>query len=89
MSLATSVDDKGEVHTQDNNFTVTGAKDIANVDLNLPEFMDLCLEEDDRRFAGYDPRLLRPTTAPAIARVIRDVGRGWQFVSGLVRANRH
>ncbi|OAG73920.1 hypothetical protein Amal_03991 [Acetobacter malorum] len=51
--------------------------------------MDLCLEEDDRRFAGYDPRLLRPTTAPAIARVIRDVGRGWQFVSGLVRANRH
>ncbi len=89
MNLATSVDEKGEVHTQDNNFTVTGAKDIANVDLNLPEFIDLCLEEDDRRFAGYDSRLLRPTTAPAIGRVIRDVGRGWQFVSGLVRANRH
>lgn len=87
LSLAKDVDDKGEVHTQDNNFTVTGAKDIASVQLSLPDFMDLCLEEDDRRFAGYDKRLLRPTTAPAIARVIRDVGRGWQFVSGLVKAN--
>ncbi|MGO2957910.1 MAG: ferritin-like domain-containing protein [Acetobacter sp.] len=88
LSLAKTVDDKGEVHTQDNNFTVTGAKDIASVDLNLPDFMDLCLTEDERRFSGYDPRLLRPTTAPAIGRTIRNVCRGWQFVSGLVKANR-
>lgn len=87
MSLAKTVDDKGEVHTQDNNFTVTGAKDISSVQLTLPDFMDLCLEEDDRRFAGYDKRLLRPTTAPAIAKVIRNTCRGWQFVTGLVKAN--
>ena len=25
-------------------------------------------EENDRRFAGYDPRLLRPTTVPRLVR---------------------
>jgi hypothetical protein len=32
--------------------------------------MAVCLAENDRRFAGYDPRLLRPTTTPAIARLV-------------------
>ncbi|CEF57080.1 ferritin family protein [Acetobacter ghanensis] len=88
MSLARTVDDSGQVHTQDNNFTVTGTKEVTNIQISLPDFMDLCLEEDDRRFAGYDSRLLRPTTTPAIAKVIRDVGRAWEFTSGIFKANR-
>ncbi|MBO7072908.1 MAG: ferritin-like domain-containing protein, partial [Acetobacter sp.] len=78
-----TVDDKGQEHTQDNNFTVTGTKDMTNAKISLPDFMELCLSEDARRFSGYDPRLLRPTTPPFIARVIRNVGRCWEFVRSL------
>ena len=88
LSLVRTVDDKGQVHTQDNNFTVTGTKEVANIDITLPDFMDLCLQEDDRRFAGYDSRLLRPKPAPFIARVLRGAGRCWEFASGMVKANR-
>ena len=88
LALVRTVDDEGQVHTQDNNFTVTGTKEVTNIQITLPDFMQLCLDEDDRRFSGYDPRLLRPTTTPAIARVIRDVGRCWEFASSLFKANR-
>ena len=54
----------------DNNFTVTGAKSVADVDIGIKELMALCLAEDARRFAGYDPRLRRPTTTPFLARVV-------------------
>jgi hypothetical protein len=37
--------------------------------------MVICLSENDRRFAGYDPRLLRPTTTPALARFAVRLGR--------------
>jgi hypothetical protein len=41
--------------------------------------MAVCLAENDRRFAGYDHRLLRPTTAPFLARMavgaVRLLGR--------------
>lgn len=80
IGLARSVDSDGVEHTQDNNFTVNGAKDMTAEDLSLADFLELCLAEDQRRFSGYDPRLLRPTTTPAIARAIifitRLFGRG-------------
>ena len=56
---------------QDNNFTVTGSKAVSDVEVSVPELMGLCLAENDRRFAGYDKRLLRPTTEPALARFAR------------------
>jgi hypothetical protein len=30
--------------------------------------MTVCLSENDRRFAGYDSRLLRPDTVPRLVR---------------------
>jgi hypothetical protein len=61
----------GGKSAQDNNFTVTGSKAVSDVDIGVRELMDLCVSENDRRFAGYDPRLLRPTTMPALVRLAR------------------
>ena len=33
--------------------------------------INICLEEDKKRMAGYDQRLLRPTTMPRLARMAR------------------
>jgi hypothetical protein len=63
--------DGGKGNPQDNNFTVNGSKAVSDVDVSVPELMGLCLTENDRRFAGYDPRLLRPTTMPALVRFAR------------------
>ena len=52
---------------QDNNFTVTGA-DQLGADINASELISVCLAENDRRLAHYDPRLKRPSTVPALAR---------------------
>lgn len=56
---------------EDNNFTVTGGKAVADVDISTRALMDLCLAENDHRFAGYDPRLRRPTTMPSLVRFAR------------------
>jgi len=63
---------------QDNNFTVTGAKQVG-ADIEVAELIDLCLAENDRRMARYDPRLPRPNFVPALARFARRfmrAGRG-------------
>jgi hypothetical protein len=57
-----------EAKPQDYNFTVTGAKSVTDTDISLRDLMQLCLSENDRRFSGYDRRLLRPTTMPALTR---------------------
>jgi hypothetical protein len=59
----------------DNNFTLTGSKAVSDVDINPLDLMAICLTENDRRFAGYDRRLLRPTTTPALARLAVRLGR--------------
>ena len=56
--------------TQDNNFTVTGAKQVG-ADIEVAELIDICLSENARRMAPYDPRLLRPSTVPALVRFTR------------------
>ncbi len=70
IGLARGMDgDSGNSKAQDNNFTVTGSKAVSDVDISLPDLMRLCLHENDRRFAGYDARLLRPTTMPFLTRL--------------------
>ncbi|HTW29779.1 MAG TPA: ferritin family protein [Acetobacteraceae bacterium] len=55
----------------DNNFTVTGAEAVGGADIDTAMLMDTCLAENDRRLAGYDERLLRPTTVPSLVRFAR------------------
>jgi hypothetical protein len=55
---------------QDNNFTVNGAQDLG-VEITIPELMDICLAENDRRLGVYDSRLLRPNFVPRMVRLAR------------------
>jgi hypothetical protein len=56
---------------EDNNFTLTGSKSVGAADLSVAELIDVCLAENQRRLAGYDARLLRPTTVPRLMRLAR------------------
>lgn len=61
---------------QDRNFTVNGSKSLAD-EITLPGLMKVCLSENDRRLAPYDPRLLRPTLVPSLVRLaLRLMGKG-------------
>ena len=62
---------EGEMVPQDNNFTLTGSKSVGAADLSIGSLLDVCLAENDRRLAGYDPRLLRPVVVPCLARLAR------------------
>lgn len=74
IGMARGLDDKDAEQgkpaalAQDNNFTVTGSKAVTDTDVKVTELMAICLEENDRRFAGYDQRLLRPQTMPTLVR---------------------
>jgi hypothetical protein len=68
IGLARGMDAEGNETRQDNNFTVNGAKAVSADEIRLRDLMTTCLSENDRRFAGYDPRLLRPTTMPGLVR---------------------
>lgn len=70
LGLARSVDAEGNEHTQDNNFTVTGTKEMSSREITLADFLQICLDENAKRFSGYDARLLRPKLAPNIARFL-------------------
>ncbi len=54
----------------DANFTMNGSKALAD-EMDPAALIDICLGEDKRRMAGYDARLLRPTTMPKLARFAR------------------
>ena len=74
IGLARSV---GKDAARDNNFTLNGAQSVAADPPALPELLALCLAENERRFAGYDERLLRPATVPRLVRAaLRLLGRG-------------
>jgi hypothetical protein len=59
---------------QDNNFTVTGAKTVAE-DISVAGLIDLCLAENHRRMSAYDQRLVRPRVVPTLARLARRLMR--------------
>ena len=70
LVLARSMKTNGMGTGQDSNFTVTTAQAVTPVEIGVRDLMALCLEENDRRFAEYDARLVRPDeTIPALARV--------------------
>ena len=76
IGLAKDLDGGGkDKPAPDNNFTLTGSKAVSDVDINPLDLMVICLSENDRRFAGYDPRLRRPTTTPALARLAVRLGQ--------------
>jgi hypothetical protein len=66
ISIATDVSNG----VQDNNFTVTGASQLAD-DTNIFKLIDVCLAENDRRLASYDERLKRPRFVPFLSRTFR------------------
>jgi len=50
------------------NFAMTAASSFG--DVTAKEFIELCIRENDRRLAPYDPRLLRPLMVPRVARTV-------------------
>jgi hypothetical protein len=56
---------------QDNNFTVNGASQLSDGEIDIYKLMDTCLAENDRRLGIYDPRLKRPRFVPFMIRTFR------------------
>jgi hypothetical protein len=54
----------------DVNFPVN-ASDKIGITVTTGTLIDICLTENERRMAGYDARLLRPTSVPRLARLAR------------------
>ena len=53
---------------QDNNFTLNGSKELG-VEISFAGLAEVCLKENDRRLAPYDPRLIRPVFVPNMIRL--------------------
>lgn len=77
VGLARSVGTNKTASQQESNFTVNGAQAVTPVKIGFFDLMQICLEENDRRLAGYDPRLCRPTRVPALARFVLALGKLW------------
>ena len=77
LVLARSMKTNGMGTGQDSNFTASTAQAVAPVEIGLRDLMALCLEENDRRFAEYDARLVRPRMVPALVRVFLFLTRLW------------
>ncbi len=75
IGIARGMDD-GKKPSADNNFTLTGSAAVSDAEVSVGTLLGICLAENDRRFAGYDRRLRRPTTTPALARFARRFLRG-------------
>jgi hypothetical protein len=62
----------GDDSDEDDDFML-GVKDSLEVVSSPRQFLQVCLRENDRRLAPYDPRLLRPTFVPKIARTLSKI----------------
>jgi hypothetical protein len=72
IGMARGFNNQGEA--QDANFSYNGREDLG-VDMRMRELLQICLTENERRMAGYDQRLLRPTFVPFFARLACRFGR--------------
>lgn len=79
IGLARSIDSSPSEKASDNNFTLTGSQAVSGMDLSPLALMEICLAENDRRFAGYEKRLRRPTTTPFLARLAIRLGKVFQL----------
>lgn len=70
IGLAKGIDVKADGTAQDANFPMNAAGSLGQT-LSAGAMIDLCLAENERRMAGYDARLVRPTTVPKLARLAR------------------
>lgn len=70
IGLARGIDVDVEGAAQDANFPMNAAESLGQT-LSAGAMIDLCLAENERRMAGYDARLVRPTTVPKLARLAR------------------
>jgi hypothetical protein len=77
VGLARSIGTDKTASQQETNFTVTGAQAVTPVRIGVLDLLQVCLQENDRRLAGYDPRLCRPTRIPGLARFVLAVGKLW------------
>jgi hypothetical protein len=77
IGLARGAGASREETPQDNNFTLTGSKAVADIDLSPAALFDLCLAENRQRMDGYDSRLLRPQVVPRLTRLICWLMRSW------------
>ena len=72
IAAARGGDDAAAPDNTEDDFML-GVKDALDVVSSPRQFLEVCLRENDRRLAPYDPRLLRPTFVPAIARTLSKV----------------
>jgi len=65
INTARSLQDK----EQTENFTMKGHQDFAD-SMSLKDFLQICLQENNRRLSQYHPDLLRPRLVPGAARFL-------------------
>ncbi|MGO4326045.1 ferritin-like domain-containing protein [Cupriavidus sp. 2TAF22] len=68
IGMARSIEADGSA--KDANFPMNSSAALGNT-MSAREMIELCLSENEKRMAGYDPRLLRPETVPRLARLAR------------------
>jgi hypothetical protein len=60
----------GDAKPQDRKFTLNGSQSLG-IEISAAALIDVCLVENERRLAVYDPRLLRPRLVPRAVRLAR------------------
>jgi hypothetical protein len=77
IGMARGIGPKEGASHDNSNFTVKGASALSPIEFGARDLMRLCLQENDRRFAGYDARLVRPTMVPMLIRLALFVSKPW------------
>lgn len=61
------------------NFMITTSAAV-NIDINLTDFLHLCLSENNRRLSPYDSRLIRPKIIPRTISIVYKIAKGLKFI---------